>query len=246
MIGVTPVGPVEALRQIASTAPDQFVMELRAPAAKLSLYDAVLQLNGAELTATCSATENCRRRASSILRISSSKVRGSTAVKLDFTLDQRFVVTEVNEGGAFDMAAWLKDVRRLSLTAAADEGVLGRTAWHMGELTARIGPVVARGRRQYNRQRRERGNPGRHFLLCGRHRAGAGRGGAGRDRRDAERAGDRAARPQGRRAGAGRFAQHILPQGAGGHGSCVRWRRRCRLLRKRRGGRWIARARASR
>lgn len=142
VIGETPVGPVEAHGQIASTGPDQFVMHLTAPAAKIGLYNALLQLNAAELTATAA---NGELSAQGKFELAEFQFRNSklNAVKVDFALEQRFDLA--NQGGAFDMAAWLKDVRKLELTASSDAGALNGHAWDGVQLTARIPAAQAAG-----------------------------------------------------------------------------------------------------
>ena len=142
VIGVTPVGPVEAHGQIASTGPDQFVMQLTAPAAKIELYNAVLQLNAAELTATAA---NGELSAKGNFELAEFQFRDSrlNAVKVDVALDQRFDLA--SQGAAFDMAAWLKDVRKLELTASSDAGALNGHAWDGVQLTARIPAAQAAG-----------------------------------------------------------------------------------------------------
>ncbi|HEY7797447.1 MAG TPA: YdbH domain-containing protein [Hyphomonadaceae bacterium] len=142
VIGVTPVGPVEANGQIASTGPDQFVMQLTAPAAKIELYNAVLQLKAAELTATAANGELSARGK---FELAEFQFRDSklNAVKVDLALDQHFDFA--NQGGAFDMAAWLKHVRKLELTASSDAGSLNGHSWDGVQLTARIPAPQAAG-----------------------------------------------------------------------------------------------------
>ncbi|HEX5008740.1 MAG TPA: hypothetical protein VFV70_16620, partial [Hyphomonadaceae bacterium] len=143
VIGVTPVGPVEAHGQIASTGPDQFVMQLTAPAAKISFYNAVLQLNAAELTATAA---NGELSAKGKFELAEFQFRNSklSQVKVDLALDQRFDLSK--QGGAFDMAAWLRDVKKLELTASSDAGALNGHAWDGVQLTARIPAEQASGK----------------------------------------------------------------------------------------------------
>jgi hypothetical protein len=142
VIGKTPVGPVEANGQIASTDEDQFVMQLTAPAARIGLYNAVLQLNTAELTATAA---NGELSAQGKFDLAEFQFRNSrlNAVKVDLALEQRLDLA--SRAGVFDMAGWLKDVRKLELTATSDAGALNGHSWDGVQLTARIPAAQSAG-----------------------------------------------------------------------------------------------------
>lgn len=168
VIGDTPLGPVEARGKIAATGPNAFVVELNAPAARLGLFEAELQLNGASLNANVSGKE-IKGRAN--VDLEDFKFRGSiiSDLKADVSLDQSAGVlrgegaasmgkvslrdTDLSgaqakasvesaeiDPAAFDLSAWLANVRRLSLNATAGEGVIGDAGWSAGVLTAEIGP----------------------------------------------------------------------------------------------------------
>jgi hypothetical protein len=168
VIGDTPLGPVEAHGKIAATGPDAFVIQLNAPPARLGLLGAELQLNGADLNATVAGKE-IKGHANVDLAAFEFRDSVISNLKFDVTLDQtagvlrgagtasmgKVTLDDTNLSGAeakasiesaavdpaaFDLSAWLANVRKLSLNATAGEGVVGKTGWSKGVLTVEVGP----------------------------------------------------------------------------------------------------------
>ncbi|MDP3738759.1 MAG: YdbH domain-containing protein [Hyphomonadaceae bacterium] len=173
IIGDTPLGPVEAHGHIAGTGPEAFVVELEATPARMSFMGAALDLKGGELKATIAGKEMSGRAKLDLEKFQVQDTIISD-LKLDVSLEQTSGVlkgagtaslgavdtkdTKLSgaradasveaaavDPAAFDFGAWLANVRRLSLNASAGEGLIGKTGWKNGELTARIEPRASGG-----------------------------------------------------------------------------------------------------
>lgn len=173
VIGDTPLGPVEAHGMIAATGADSFVVELTAPPARLGLLGATLELKAADLYATVAGGE-IKGRANVDLAAFESGESVISDLKFNVSLDQtagvlrgagsasmgKVTFSDTSLAGAeakasvesaavdpaaFDFNAWLANVHRLSLNATAGEGVIGKTGWSKGVLSAEIAPREAGG-----------------------------------------------------------------------------------------------------
>ena len=173
LIGDTPLGPVEAKGAVAATGPDAFVITMNAPAAKLSLYGAELDLAGADLNAT---VKDGAISAKLTLGLDTFRAGQSmiSDVKIDASLEQtagvlrgegqaslgnvqidnaKFARTEAKatvesaavDPAAFDFNAWLRQVRKLTLNATAGAGSFGDIAWKAGLIKADVAPRATGG-----------------------------------------------------------------------------------------------------
>lgn len=173
VIGDTSLGPVEARGKIVATGPDAFAIELNAPPARLGLLGATLELKGADLNATVAGGE-IKGHATVDLDAFEADDTVISDLKFDVSLDQTSGVlrgagsasmgevslSNTKLAGAqakasieiaavdpakFDFAAWLANVRRLSLNATAGAGTIREVGWGKGMLTASIEPRQAGG-----------------------------------------------------------------------------------------------------
>ncbi|HVY90870.1 MAG TPA: YdbH domain-containing protein [Hyphomonadaceae bacterium] len=173
VIGVTPLGPVEARGAVAATGPDAFVIDLTAPKAQLGLLGAKLQLAGGELNATVAGGEinahaglNLEKFETAHSTISDVKIdasitqsagvlkgEGEAKVGEVSVQDTRLagaeakasVVSSAIDTQAPDLSAWVSGVRSLTLNASAGEGQVGAIAWKHGELKASVAPAESKG-----------------------------------------------------------------------------------------------------
>ncbi|HEV7692128.1 MAG TPA: YdbH domain-containing protein [Hyphomonadaceae bacterium] len=173
IIGDTPLGPVEAKGAVAATGPDAFVITMNAPAAKLALYGAELDLKGADLNAT---VKDGAISAKMTLGLDTFRAGGAiiSDVKIDASLDQtagvlrgqgqaslgevqienaKLARTEAKatvesaavDPAAFDFDAWLRQVRTLTLNASAGAGSVGEIGWKTGLIKADVAPRATGG-----------------------------------------------------------------------------------------------------
>jgi hypothetical protein len=173
VIGDTPLGPVEAHGKILATGPDAFAVELNAPPARLGLLGATLELKGADLNATVAGGEVKGQakvdlaafeandtvisdlrfdvsldQTSGVLRGAGSASMGEVSLnstKLASAQAKASIESAAVDPATFDFAAWLANVRSLSLNATAGAGTIRKVGWGKGVLTVNIKPRQAGG-----------------------------------------------------------------------------------------------------
>ena len=171
IIGDTLSGPVVTKGKATATDTNAIVIEATAPAASLGLDGATLTLAGAELKAVIDGARLSASMKVDLSRFEAAETVLAD-VKIDATLEQDAGVlkgagtatlgavatkdaqlrdAQANgsieasaiEGGEFDLAQWLANLRKLELTASTGEGAGGGASWKASKLSVTVKPQTA-------------------------------------------------------------------------------------------------------